>query len=62
VEQGITTTIGVKINKSESAEETGRGNIFFWELFKLECRTDSRDVPLCGILNRSENITLMDNH
>jgi hypothetical protein len=62
VEQGTATTIDGKLNKSESTERTRRMKIFYRELFKLECRANTRGVPLYGILNRPGNIMLTDNH
>jgi hypothetical protein len=42
VEQGIENKTGRKLNKSERAEETRRGDIIYRKLIKPECRASTR--------------------
>jgi hypothetical protein len=46
MEQGIGSTTGSKLNKSERAEETKRGNIIYRKLIKPECRANTREITL----------------
>lgn len=62
MEQGIGSTIGRKLSKSERAEETGRGDMTHRKIIKPQCRANTREITLCGILNKPENIKLTDNH
>jgi hypothetical protein len=61
VEQEIRSTIDRKLSKSERAEETRRADMIYRKLDKPECRANTREITLSGILNKPENITLTDN-